>query len=236
MMNNIYLETFLRTLFAIAVMFVLARLNGAKEISQLTFFDYIIGITAGSIGAELAINYDMDIGACLLGLAMFMLASLVMSLVTNKSILLRRALTGAPVVLVKNGEIMYSGLKKARFDINDLLRELRSQGYFDISAIDCVILETNGKLSVLPKSGERPATVTEQGLTVEQDTVPNNVIIDGKIIEGNLSAAGKSADELREELSGQGYPDLKKILLACYSDGELTVYEKKETKAHTVFQ
>ena len=135
-MNNIYLETFLRTLFAIVVMLVLARLNGAKEISQLTFFDYIIGITAGSIGAELAVNYDLDIWVCLLGLAMFMLASLLVSIVTNKSILLRRMLNGSPVVLIKNGEIMYGGLKKARFDVNDMLRELRSQGYFDVSAID----------------------------------------------------------------------------------------------------
>ena len=97
-------------------------------------------------------------------------------------------------------------------------------------------METNGKLSVLPKSAERPATVKEQGLTVEQDTVPNNVIIDGKIIEGNLKAAGKSPDELREELNKQGVSDLKKVLLACYSDDELTVYEKKNTKSRTVFQ
>ncbi len=235
-MDNIYLETFLRTLFAIVVMLVLARLNGAKEISQLTFFDYVVGITAGSIAAELAIDYDIDVWACLLGLVMFMLSSLVISFITNKSMILRRVITGAPTVLIKNGEILYDGLKRARFDVNDMLRELRSQGYFDVSAINCAVLETNGKLSVLLKSKERPATAGESGIDPPEDDVPSDIIIDGKIVKGNLDAIGKSAEWLDAELEKQGVTKRKEVLLATFSDGELNVFKREKSGARTVFQ
>lgn len=235
-MENIYLETFLRTLFAIVVMLILARINGAKEISQLSFFDYIVGITVGSIGAELAVSYEVDTWSCLLGLVMFMLTSVVISFITNKSMFLRRLLNGAPVVLIKKGEILYDGLKRARFDINDMLRELRSQGYFDVTAINCAVLETNGKLSVLLKSAERPATAGESGIETEQDDVPCDVMIDGKILCGNLGAIGKTSDWLDEELKKQGVEKRKDVLLATYSDGQLNVFEKQSSDKRTVFQ
>lgn len=235
-MDNIYLITFLRTLFAIVVMLILARINGSKEISQLTFFDYIVGITVGSIAAELAIDYELDVWAALLGLVMFMLASLALSVITNKSMTLRRLITGAPVILIKNGEILYDGLKRARFDVNDMLRELRSQGYFDVTAINCAILETNGKLSVLLKSAERPATAGESGINPEQDDVPADVIIDGKVITGNLDAIDKTSEWLDAQLKKQGVDDRKKVLLATYSDGELNVFEKKKSQERTVLQ
>ncbi len=235
-MNNIYLITFLRTVFAIVVMLILARVNGSKEISQLNFFDYIVGITVGSIAAELAIDYELDVWAALLGLVMFMLTSIVISFITNKSMFLRRILNGAPVVLIKNGEILYDGLKRARFDINDMLRELRSQGYFDVTAINCAVLETNGKLSVLLKSAERPATAAESGLNPEQDDVPCDVMIDGKIIDGNLDAIGKDSVWLDEELKSRGVEKRKDVLLATYTDGELNVFQKQSSEKRTVFQ
>ncbi len=235
-MENIYLITFLRTLFALAVMLILARLNGAKEISQLTFFDYIVGITVGSIAATLSVDYEMDTWACLLGLVMFMLASIVISFITNKSMFLRRLLNGAPVVLIKDGEILYDGLKRARFDINDMLRELRSQGYFDITAINCAVLETNGKLSVLLKSTERPATAAESGVKPDRDDVPCDVMIDGKILVGNLEAIGKTSEWLDGELKRQGVDKRKDVLLATYADGELNIFEKTRSRKRTVFQ
>ncbi len=235
-MENIYLQTFLRTIFALVVMLILARINGAKEISQLSFFDYIVGITVGSIGAELAVNYETDTWACLLGLVMFMLSSLAISFITNKSMILRRVINGAPNVLIKDGKILYDGLKRARFDINDMLRELRSQGYFDVTAINCAVLETNGKISVMLKSAERPATAAESGLKPEQDDVPCDVMIDGKILYGNLGAIDKNPDWLDAELKKQGVEKRKDVLLATYSGGELNVFQKKSSKTRTVFQ
>lgn len=163
---NAYLEVVLRTLLSITVLLFLARLDGAKQISQLTFYDYIVGISAGSIAANLCIELDVNIWHCLIAIALFMLSSLVLSLLTTKSILMRRMLTGSPVTLMNDGKIMYDGLKRSHLDINDLLRELRVSGYFDPSDVNCAIMETNGTVSVMPKAASRPAASLEQGLAL----------------------------------------------------------------------
>lgn len=234
---NIYVEVLLRTLLSITVMIVLARINGSKQIAQLSFYDYVVGITAGSIAAVLCIDTSIDIGVCLIGMVLFMLSSIVISLITNHSIFMRRLFTGSPNVLIKDGEIMFEQLKRARFDVNDLLRELRCQGYFDITTINCAVLETNGKVSVLLKSTDRPLTASEQGVNVEQDTVPSNVIIDGKIIEGNLSATGHDKKWLNDQLLDQNVLCYDDIALATVNDNDLSVFIKnQDKKKRTIFQ
>ena len=117
---NIYLEAFLRTLLSIFVLLILCRLDGPKQISQLTFYDYIVGITAGSIAASLCVDKDISIWVALIGIVLFMFSSMFFSFITNKSIWLRRLITGKPSILINEGKIQYSSLKKSRFDINDL--------------------------------------------------------------------------------------------------------------------
>lgn len=235
---NGYLEIVLRTILAIAFIFFLARLTGAKQISQLTFYDYIVGITAGSIAAQLSFDLEADILYCLIAILLFMLSSLFMAFLTNKSIGLRRLLTGRPVFLIAQGKLYYDGLKRAHFDVNDLTRELRSQGYFDINQINYAILETNGVVSVMPKAADRPATVSELSMKLPEDEILSDVIIDGKILKGNLKAYGKDRDWLMRELERQKVSDIKNVLLGTLStDGTLNVYykEQEDTK-RTVFQ
>ncbi len=235
---NIYLETLLRTLLSIAVLLILCRLDGAKQISQLTFYDYIVGITAGSIAASLCTDRELSIWIALIGIVLFMLSSMLFSFLTNKSIMLRRLITGKPIMLIDQGNILYDGLKRIRFDINDLLRELRSQGYFDITQINYAILESNGMLSVLPKAADRPATAAEAGLTPAENGIKANIIIDGKILKNNLKAMNKDEAWLNGELNAQKIQRIKDILLATLSDkGELNVYLKENGKTNkSLFQ
>lgn len=235
---NIYLEVLLRTLLSIAVLLILCRIDGAKQISQLTFYDYIVGITAGSIAASLCIDRDVSIWIALIGITLFMLSSLLFSYITSKSIWLRRLITGKPVMLICEGNILYDALKKTRLDINDLLRELRAQGYFDITQINYAIFETNGMLSVMPKAADRPATASEAGLTPAENSIKANVIIDGKIMEKNLKAMEKDRAWLNGELNAQNIKSIDKILLATLSpEGDLNVYLKQDGKTkRTVFQ
>lgn len=222
-----YLEVFLRTLLSIAVLLLLTRLDGSKQISQLTFYDYIVGITAGSIAASMCIELDVNIWYAIIGIAMFMLSSLLLSMLTNKSIVMRRVLTGTPIFLMAGGKILYDGLKHAHFDVNDLLRELRVAGYFDINEVNYAILETNGTVSVMPMPDARPAKTSEQGITLPQETLSANVIIDGKIIPGNLSAMNKDATFIRDELKKQKL-NMKNVALATLdTDGNLSVYLKE---------
>ena len=237
---NIYLEALLRTLLSVAVLFVLARIDGAKQVSQLTFYDYIVGITAGSIAASMCIESDINIWVCLIAVTLFMLSSTLFSVLASKSIFLRRVLTGQSIFLIAKGEICYDGLRRARFDLSDMMRELRSQGYFNINQINYAILESNGNVSVMPKAGDRPMTATEQGVSLPEDGLLANVIEDGKILKGNLKAFGKDADWLREEIRAQGCEEMRDIMLATLNEsGELNVYYKNEEEkdgSRTVFQ
>ena len=237
---NIYVEAILRTVLSIVVIFVLARLNGAKQVSQLTFYDYIVGISAGSISAAMCIEEDIDIWVCLIGVTIFMLSSLFFSVLTSKSIILRRLFTGQAVFLIAKGEISYDGMRRAHFDLNDLMRELRAQGYFNFNQVNYAILEANGNLSVMPKAGDRPLTATESGVSLPEDGLLANVVLDGKIMQGNLSAFGKDTDWLRAELNRQGVAAIRDVMLATLNEaGELNVYFKnkgQEESRRTIFQ
>lgn len=234
---NAYLEIFLRTLLAIAVLLLLARLDGPKQISQLTFYDYIVGITAGSIAASLCIERDINIWFCLIAIVMFMLSSFALSMLTSKSIVMRRMLTGCPLFLIDRGKILYDGLKRAHFDVNDLLRELRVMGYFNPADVNYAVMETNGTVSVMPKATARPAKTSEQGLTLPEDGLSANVIIDGKLLSGNISAMDKTEDWVISEIERQNIP-LKEIALATLDEnGALSVYKKEKSPSNrTIFQ
>ncbi|MDE6398117.1 MAG: DUF421 domain-containing protein [Clostridiales bacterium] len=235
---NIYLEVVLRTLFTIAILLVLTKIDGAKQISQLSFFDYIIGITAGSVAAVMCVDQDVSIWASTVALVLFMLSGALFSYLSQKSIFCRRILEGNPVFIIAKGEILYKGLKKARFSINDLMRELRSQGYFDITEINYAILETNGNVSVMPKALARPATNEDEGNSVQDDSVRADVVIDGKILHGNLKAFGKNEQWLATTLQTQGIAHLKDVALASLdTDDNLSVYKKNNMPVNrTVFQ
>ena len=235
---NTYLEVFLRTLLAIAVLLLLARLDGPKQISQLTFYDYIVGITAGSIAAAMCIETDINIWFALIAIVLFMLSSFAISMLTSKSIVMRCLLTGTPVFLMDRGKIMYDGLKHAHFDINDLLRELRVMGYFSPAEVNYAILETNGTVSVMPKAADRPATAAEQGLALPEDGISANVVIDGKLLHANIAAMDKTDDWVLSEIENQNAGDLKNIALATLDDqGNLSVYPKEKSPSRrTVLQ
>ncbi len=224
------LEIALRIVICAAVLIIFAKIDGAKQISQLTFFDYIVGITVGSIAGALCIDDNIPIHLGVLAIVLFMLLNLLISFVTNKSIVLRRLLIGEPIFLLAKGEVLYDGLKRSRFDLNDLLRELRVLGYFDISEINYAILEPSGALSVLPKAYARPPKVSDMALKLSEDVLKANVVIDGKALEGNLRAFNKDTAWLESELKKQGYMRLKDVVLATLDENELlTVFLKKES-------
>lgn len=235
---NLYVEILLRTLFTIIVLLLLTKIDGAKQISQLSFFDYIIGITAGSIAAVMCVEPDLSLWASTIALGLFMLSGAFFSFLSQKSIFCRRLLEGNPVFVIAKGEILYKGLKKARFSVNDLMRELRSQGYFDITEILYAVLETNGNVSVMLKAAARPATNEDTGNIVQDDTVRADVIIDGKVLKGNLKAFGKNEQWLTTTLKQQGIAHFKDVALASLdTDDNLSAYLKNSIEVNrSVFQ
>ena len=150
--------TSLTTLLSIAVLFLLAKLMGNKQVSQMTMFDYVVGITIGSSAAELATELENP-AKPLIAMLLYGVADVLISLLTSKSLKARAVITGKPLVLLENGVIDRENLKKARLDLSEFLTYCRIGGWFDLSQLQTAVLEHNGVVSFLPKEAYRPETI-----------------------------------------------------------------------------
>ena len=207
--------------------FILTKLMGYRQISQMSAFDYITSITIGSIAAEMATALDESFVEPLVAMIVFAIISIVLSLVSSKSVKARKIIEGAPLVLLNNGELYESSLKKAKIDINEFLVQCRVNGYFDLSKLQTAILECDGKISFLPKSNNQPATPRDLGINVTPEFCAANVIIDGKIRYDNLKHTGNDEKWLVSQLKKYGADSPSQVLLAtCTYDNTLTVFLK----------
>ena len=219
------------SLGSITAIFILTKLMGYRQMSQMSMFDYITGITIGSIAAEMATSLEDSFIQPLTAMVVYALVTTFLSWLSTKSIKARKILEGKPLVLLNNGELYLKSLKRAKLDLNEFLMQCRVNGYFDLSKIQTVILEGNGKLSILPKVSDRPVTPLDLNLTPQQDYMVANVIIDGKIMKENLRHTGKDEKWLLSQMKGQGVGRVEEVLLASLSmDGQLTVFLKENKK------
>ena len=222
-----FLEVVYRTFLSALTLFLLAKAMGRKQIGELNTFDYIIGITIGSIASEMTVNSDISLINCVVAMAVFSLIGILISYCTTKSMFLRRFFTGCPIILIENGKIIEKGLNKARFDINDLLQECRINGYFDISEIDYAMMEANGRISFLLKSKYSPVTLSDMKIKASKKGLCAKLIIDGNIMMEHLKNINKDSAWLLTRLENMGYSDYSNILLAsCDTKEQITVYLK----------
>ena len=219
------------SLGSIIAIFLLTKLMGYRQMSQMSMFDYVNGITMGSIAAEMATSLDTGFEKPLVAMIVYALVSLLLSTISSKSIKVRRMLEGAPLVLLNNGEIYRHNLRKAKIDVSELLVQCRINGYFDISKLQTAILEGNGKISFLQKATDRPLTPADVQLSPQQDYMVANVILDGKVMNENLRHTGKDEKWLLDQIRGQGAKRIEDVLLAsCDSNNKLQVYLKDNQK------
>ena len=215
----------LTALLSVATLFIITKIMGHKQVSQLDFFDYVCGITIGSIGAEMATElgepYKPLIALCVYGLV-----SLLLNLLAHKLPKTRKYINGTPTILMNEGKIYRQNLKKSKIDLSEFMLLCREQGYFDLDEIQLAVFEHNGKLSILPKAAKRPATPTDLKITTKATHIGIEIIMDGRVMGENLSRLGRNEAWLDIQLKSQGYKSAKEILLAVYTPEEdkLTVY------------
>lgn len=211
-------------LLSLVILFILTKIMGNKQISQLTMFDYITGITIGSIAAELATeleNPERPVAA----MVIYGLAAVAISFCSTKSNALRGFFNGKPKILLKNGVIDRKMLRKARLDINEFLTMARLAGFFDLTQIQTAVFEQNGNVSFLPKSQYRPATPDDMKLPVESEELMFNVIVDGCIMQRELKLIGKDEKWLRQQLAQRKFNSEKEVFLAIADkNGKLTCF------------
>ena len=222
-----FISVTLRALSSLFALFLITKMLGKKQISQLSLFDYVIGISIGNFAAEMTINLESNEINGIWAVVLFGLFAYLISILTMKSMRLRRFFMGTPTIIIQEGKILERNLKKVKFDINDMLEEIREQGYFDVSQIEYAIMEANGQFSIMPKAEYKPVTIRDMQLKYTQEGLCSNVIIDGKIIPNNLKNINLDEKWLLKELKIKGYNDLDKILLATVDNNQkLHIYER----------
>lgn len=218
------LKTVILTFVSLVVLFILAKLMGNKQISQLTTFDYINGITIGSIAAELATSSWDDWHESLIAMVIYGLVAVAISYISLTLMPLKRFFSGKTTVIYDNGKFYKKNLRRCKLDIGEFMSELRSQGYFSMKEIESAYLESNGKLSVLPKSYKKPMTPYDMGMKPSKATADPVFVMDGKVLEKNLKRSGKDKLWLMSKLKENGVT-LKDVFIAqADGENELSVY------------
>ena len=226
-----YLRIIFTSLGSVVVLFVLTKLMGYRQMSQMSMFDYINGITIGSIAAEMAIALEDDFRIPLTAMVVYGLVAVLLSWLGDKFICCHRFLVGRPYVLFQNNEFIYTNLKRAHINVNEFLTASRGAGYFDLSQIQSAVLEPNGQISFLPKAEERPATPKDLGIKPQEEYLFANVIIDGKVMAHNLKAAGKDENWLNKQLQVHNITEVTDVHLGvCDNEDNCYFFEKNKKK------
>ena len=208
-------------------LFIIAKVMGHKQMSQLDFFDYITGITIGSIAAELATELEKPLKP-LIAMVIYGAITVLLTLITNKIAKARKYINGTPTIIMNGGKIFKENMKKAKLDLSEFMVMCRQEGYFNLSDIATAVFEYNGRLTILPKATKRPVTPEDMNIIPAPENINTELIMDGRILHGNLKRMGLDLNWLKKELELLGYKDAKQVFLAL-SDGSngITVFEAK---------
>lgn len=222
------IKVLLMSLFSAVILFLIAKIIGHKQVAQLEFFDYITGITIGSIAAELATTLEKPWWKPLISMTVFGLITVALSIITRKFPRSRKFINGTPTIVMNDGKLYRKNMKKAKLELSEFLLLCRQEGYFNLDDIKTAVFEYNGKLSILPVSTKRPLNPDDMKLAPEPEHIGTEVIMDGKIIGDNLKRKGLNEIWLKKELKRQGYQSAKEIFLGiCGAENKLTLYPVK---------
>lgn len=213
---------------SVVALFVIAKLLGKRQISQLEFVDYIIGISIGSISAEMATDIgDKPIYYYLIALAIYFLFDVIINLLGRTSPFLKHFLKGRPLVIIYDGKINYANLNRSKLSINDVISMAREQGYFDISKIKYAVFENSGKLSIMPVEQQQPLVAQDFDLK-KPSQLPFYVVTDGRISFSTLNELQKDKTWLLNKLNIKE-KELKNIILAIYDNqtDQIAVHTKQ---------
>jgi len=224
-------KIFLFSLASFATLFVIAKILGKKQIGELDFIDYTVGISIGSIAAEMATNTaEKPIYNYFISFGVFFLLTLLIDILSTKTNFFKKFLKGTPMVLIENGKINYKQIKKSKLDINDVISLARTKSIFNLDDIAYAIFETDGTLSVMPKDNKRQVVSEDFNLSPQKVSLPQNIIVDGEVSKYSLNYLNKTEEWLFKKIGIKNKKQLKNILLCIYNEqnDSFIIHLKKE--------
>lgn len=226
-----FVKVIIFSVSSFVILFFIAKILGKKQIAELDFTDYVVGITIGSIAAEWATDVDGPWYHYVIAMAIFGVLSFIITIMAQRITFMKAFLRGKPIIVVDEGKIVYKNLKKSKIDVHDVLGMCRAQGYFNIDDIEYAIFETSGDLSVLPKSKQKPATIGDIiSPKLEESSLTNYVIIDGYPNIDILKSLNKDVSWLKQKLNITSKKQFKNIILGIYNENtdEIILHKKKK--------
>ncbi|MEG6615585.1 DUF421 domain-containing protein [Peptococcaceae bacterium 1198_IL3148] len=217
----------IRTIILFVLVTIGIRLMGKREIGQLQPYELVIMILLAELAALPMSNSGVPLVNGILPILILVLVQVSLSLLSLKSIRAREIICGTPVILIDKGKIVEQELKRIRYNINDLLEQLRAKNMFNIADVEFAILETSGELSVIPKSQKRPLAPADINIATNYEGLPTTLIIDGNLLSDNLAKNNLKEDWLKSQLNQLGINGYREVLFASVdSEGKL-FYQKK---------
>lgn len=227
MYTSILISTIIKSILIYILALILSKLIGIKIISQINFFDFIVGISIGSMIAKIIIDKDHVVFSGLVALIMFTLLTIATSYLNLKSYTARSIINAKTLILVENGRIINKNIKKLRITINELMMKLREKDVFSLEDVQFAIMESNGKLSVLIKADKKPVTPYDMDLKVKGLSLLSDIIIDGKVRDKNLKIAGIDKKWLQSELKKKKINNIEDVFYAGVDKNKKLIISEK---------
>lgn len=226
MVNLLYV--LYQSAFSFLALFLISKILGKKQVAQLEFTDYVVGISIGSIAAQMAVEPEIPFYHFLVAMAIYGVFDYLISIVSRKAKILKRLFKGRPLIIINQGEIDYEMLKKSKLDVNELLSACRAKSYFSLDEISYCLFEPSGDFSILPK---QEADDSQQELSKPEE-IPYNLVIDGKVNKTALKESGKNIDWLLKKAQSNNLKELKNIFLLSYlkKNNKVSIFHKYNKK------
>lgn len=222
------LVVLVRSIIAFFSLLIFAKILGKQQISQLTFFDYALGITIGSIAATLTTDLSSSAWPHFVGLFTWALLGYLMEYITEKWRYVAKYIEGEPAIVIMNGKIMEDVLRKMRYTAADIMALLRNKDVFDLSQVDFAIIEPNGQLSVLKKPDYEPLTPKDMNIVKAPSGISTELIYDGVLINENLRQLNKTEKWLTDQLKMNEVKDISEVFLATLTPSGSLYIDKYE--------
>ncbi|MBM7615091.1 DUF421 domain-containing protein [Alkaliphilus hydrothermalis] len=215
---RVYIEIVLQTILAFFSILFITRILGRQQVSQLTLYEYINGITFGSIAATLATDLNQRTWHHLIGIFLFGVLTLAVAYMAKKNRTFQKLVEGEAVMVIRNGMILENNLSRFQYTIDELNVLLRKKDVFDIRDVRYGILEPTGELSIIKVAKKEYVRAEDLDLLTKQQELPTEVVVTGTIIYQNLQSKGLTAQWLFQRLKEMGIKDIKEVIYATLDD------------------
>ncbi len=221
------LISYVRTVVLYLVLIAVIRLLGKRQIGQLEPSELVVAMLIADLASIPMQDSAIPLLSGLVPILTVLGLELVLSMLSMRSIRLRRLLCGKPVILIDNGKLLEKNLRKTRITLDELTEQLRQKDILDLDSVQFAILETGGQLSVFPYPEKTPASAEDAGVAVQRQYLPITVISDGCVLADNLRRSGKDMSWLQRQLRKQK-ATIRQTLLLTVDGSNRVVFRRKE--------